>query len=61
MEKSRSHIGIIGNGKTNNLNVSEIIKHIQDGNVQSNHTEQNYLGIDLSKYKNSIEIPEEKK
>ena len=61
MEKSKKHIGIIGYGKPNRLNVSEIMKQIQNGEIQTKPIEDNHLGIDLSKYKNSIDESENKK
>ena len=61
MEKPKKHIGIIGYGKPNRLNVSEIMKQIQSGEIQTKPIEENCFGIDLSKYKNSIEESENKK
>lgn len=55
------HIGIIGYGKPNRLNVSEIMKQIQNGEIQTKPIEENHPGIDFSKYKNSIEEMEKKK
>lgn len=61
MEKSKKHIGIIGYGKPNRLNVSEIMKQIQNGEIQTKPIEDNHLGIDLSKYENSIDGMENEK
>ena len=57
MEKSK-HIGIIGVGKSNGLDISEILKQIQNSEIQTKPIEENHLGIDLSKYKNSIDESE---
>ena len=60
MEKSK-HIGIIGVGKSNGLDISEILKQIQNGEIQTKSIEKNHLGIDLSKYKKSIDGMENEK
>ena len=60
MEKTK-HIGIVGTGKSNGLDISEILKQIQNGEIQPKPIEDNHLGIDLSKYQNSIDESENKK
>ena len=55
------HIGIVGTGKSNGLDISEIMKQIQNGEIQTKPIEDNHLGIDLSKYQNSIEESENEK
>jgi hypothetical protein len=60
MEKSK-HIGIIGVGKSNGLDISEILKQIQNGEIQTKPIEENCFGIDFSKYKNSIDGMENEK
>lgn len=52
--KSNMHIGIVGTGKSNGLDISEILKQIKEGEASVKLIEENHLGIDLSKYKNSI-------